>query len=149
MFVRVNRCGVRDELVAGVGRRENVRIALEALEHRKFGAFSQLNVERVDELNVCLLARVVAAAKHREADEFVGFDAKPRDDGGGQRRFDMIERELEFVDAQHACPRSMGGELVRKDVMLLRALTLRLQFFRYSFSAETTNLRSFPGDFIT
>ena len=79
----VNRCGVRHEFVARVWRFDNLWITLEALEDRKLVAFAQLYVERVNELNVCLFARVVAAAKHSKANELKGFDAEPRDDGGG------------------------------------------------------------------
>ena len=68
-------------------------------EHRRL--VGDLAVDRVDEDDRRLLARVVAAPEDREAAQRVGVDAEPRDDGRAQRGSRVLERQAEFGQAEH------------------------------------------------
>ena len=94
------------ELVVGVGPDADVIVALEALQHRGFVA--QGHVDRIDHQDRGLAARVVGAARDREAHQVAVLDPQALDDGGLHRVRRVAERQLQFRNTQH------GGRLSQK-----------------------------------
>ena len=90
---------LRHELVAGVGGGADVRIVRQPGQHGRLVAHG--HVERIDQDDRALLARVVAAFVDGEVDQVVAGDAKPADDGVAQGVVRVIQGKFEFVNSQH------------------------------------------------
>ncbi len=65
------------------------------------GFVPQLDIDRVDEVDRRLPARVVAAPEDRVADEIVGADAETVQNRGPEIGLVVVEGQLEFGQAQH------------------------------------------------
>ena len=81
-----------DEFVAGVGRRHDVGVVLEAGQHRRFVA--QFGVDRVDQHDGAAFARVVTALEHGKPEQGAGIDAEARQQRVAQRGLGMVERKF-------------------------------------------------------
>ena len=77
-----------DKVVARVGTRLDARIVGESREHRRFVV--DLQIDRVDEEQRILLARVVAALEHGEFADGRFGDAQTSGDGARQRLWRML-----------------------------------------------------------
>ena len=73
---------LRDEAIVGVGRRHHMAVVGEPGEQRGFVAHR--DVDRIDEQDRGLPARVIGAAGDAVIEQILGRDAQSRDDGGGQ-----------------------------------------------------------------
>ena len=79
-----------DEFIAGVRRLLDVAVLAKAREH---GAFVlHIDVDRIDQLDVGLVARIMRAPRDDMADQFAGADAQPLADCGGQILRRMVQR---------------------------------------------------------
>jgi hypothetical protein len=94
--------GLADDAVAGVGCGPQVSVARRARQHgRVVTRSAQGEVERVDELDIGLAPRVVAAAEDLDvADSGIG-QPEPRQHRLAERRLRVVERQAQFGDAQH------------------------------------------------
>ena len=97
------------ELVVDVGRGHHVLVLLEARQHRSFAA--HFGVDRIDQHDGGLLARIVAALVDGEVDQVGVLDAEAGQDGLAQGRFGVVQGEFEFVNTQHE--RVVAGEATK------------------------------------
>ena len=95
-------------MVGGIRRRSDVAVAAQARQHGLFVA--QFDIQCVDEDDRRGLARVVAAAKDRVADQVVRGYAQASEHGRAQVGVGMVEGQLEFGQA-HGVVATVGGEI--------------------------------------
>ncbi|MNL01081.1 hypothetical protein D3C87_1215360 [compost metagenome] len=92
--------GLGDEFVFGVRRRLDVAVVVEALEQRCF--ILNVDIQRVGQQDIVFLARVVAAQEDGEAVQVAGRNAQFLENRGGQFLGRVVQRQLDFRQAQHA-----------------------------------------------
>jgi len=93
---------VAHKLVRRVRRRANVRVTGHALEHMGFQlGRGQLAIDRVDQHDGRLLARVVAALEHGEIQELGILDAQSGHHGRTQLVLGVVQGQTQFSDSQH------------------------------------------------
>ena len=94
--------GVGDEFVGGVGRRAEIGVVLRRLQSFRHGSFIfQRNIQREDKEDIRALAGIVAAAKNRDVEQFVGRNAQAFNHCGFKGGVVVVERELDLSQAQH------------------------------------------------
>ena len=86
-----------------------MRVFLETRQHRRFAP--HLGVDRIDQHDRGLLARVVAALVDAEVEQVGIRNPKASQDGFAQGRFGMVQGEFEFVNTQHG--RVVAGEATK------------------------------------
>jgi hypothetical protein len=91
--------GVPDEVIFHVGRRREVTVVAEFLQQRRL-AF-HFDVDRVDQQQRMLFARIVAALEDAERDERFIRQFQALEDRRAQGPGRMIERQFEFSQSQH------------------------------------------------
>ena len=96
---QASRC-LRDVVVAGV--RRGLQRALAGMAAQQRGFVLDFDVYCVDQRDRALAARVIAAAKHGEAQERFSVHAKASQYGLLQCSFGMVEGELYIDESQHA-----------------------------------------------
>ena len=120
---------LRDEAVARVGRRPEVRIARVAREH--VGLVGHLAVDRVDQHQRRLSARIDRAAEHGERHEPRVAHAQPLDDRSAQRGIVMVERKSQFCNAEHVeVQRGRTSNTQASTEKLTKAMTVELMITR-------------------
>jgi len=77
----------------------NVAVPGQACEHGTF--VPDIDIERVGQRNVAFLACIGGAAKDREVDQILRGDPQAFEHGRFEIALRMVERELEFGQAQH------------------------------------------------
>ncbi len=90
----------RDEIVAGVRRRPDPRVARDPPQQRRFVA--QGDVHRIDQADRRPPPRVVAAAGDGHAGDLAVVGAEPLPDGGAQVGLPMVKGQLQFGQSEHA-----------------------------------------------
>ena len=96
------RRGGGDVAIAGVGRALDVAILAQPREHLRLVA--QRDVDRVDERDVRLVARIMPATHDLVAHEIARRHPQPLDDRSGDRFVGVMQREGQVGQAQHRGP---------------------------------------------
>ena len=86
-------------VVTGVRRELHVAILAEPREHIAFVLDRDIN--RIDEADVALIARVMAAPGDREADQLARGNPQAAADGSRERFVGMVKGQLQFTEADH------------------------------------------------
>ena len=92
------RC-LRDELVAGVRRRLDVAVLAKAREHRAL--VLHIHVDRIDQLDIGIVARIVRAARNDMTHQVAGANAQSLADRRRQRLGRMMQRQGKFGQSEH------------------------------------------------
>jgi len=101
------RWRVCDRVVAGVRRRADMRVVLEAREQSALVA--HLGVDRIDELDRGLLARVPGPTEYMKIQEISRFHAEPHRHCRPKCVFRMVQRQPQLGDPHHCLFGSLGG----------------------------------------
>ena len=99
--------GTGNEAIGHVRRRDQMSLVGEAGAYCRFVAQGQVN--RIDEQDGGFLARIVASAKDGVVEQVGIGDAEALHDGRAQCVRRMIERQFQFIEAQHPAQRSLKG----------------------------------------
>ena len=91
---------LRHEMVTGVRRKADRAICAQPRERCRF--VDDLNVDGIDQHDRGLLARVIAALEDGEAGQCAGVNVQPLQNRRWQVRLDMVERQLNVSQSQHA-----------------------------------------------
>ena len=90
----------RDELVVGVRARPHIMVIGKLRQH--LGLARHVHIDRIDQQDRTLLARVIAPPHDVKAAQRLGRDAQPRADGRRHRIVRMVERKGETGKTDHA-----------------------------------------------
>ena len=93
---------LRDEFIAGVRGLLDVAVLAKAREDRAL--ILHVHVDRIDQLDVGLVARIVRAPGDDVANQFAWSDAQPLADRGGQGLLCVVQRQCQFGQAKHHPP---------------------------------------------
>ena len=91
-----------DQFIAGVRCLLDIAVLAKAREHRAL--VLHIDVDRIDELDVGLVARIMRAPRDDMADQLARGDAQPFADRRGQFLRCMVQRQREFGQAKHRVP---------------------------------------------
>ncbi len=94
-----HRRRLRHELVGHVRRRLDVIVLGKALQDG--GLVPHLHIQRIDQLDGRFLPRIVAALEHRTRKQIRRRNTQPRNSRPGNGGGRMVERQLDFGEAQH------------------------------------------------